>query len=219
MEHTYFKKVNMPEMPSDIKKILDDAIAKAKVSDQDEGWVGKDKSFDYRQVTKDGKTVRSCRAHHNELPEEIKDWIRENVIPDWLYATLAVTHPVSDLHGMHTGRTRRYLLLHLIETGGDNVITRGFQQKGYPLARLAEGTNITIENYDDHEFELVDEMQIMPGDWVIFDTKVLHDVINITDNRVAIHLALDSNFDVDNWVYTNEPGEFATANYQEGTTK
>jgi hypothetical protein len=29
MEHTYFKKVNMPEMPLDTKKILEDAIKEA----------------------------------------------------------------------------------------------------------------------------------------------------------------------------------------------
>jgi len=214
-KHDYFKILDVPKLPNDLQQELQVAIDNAKENDQDLGWVGKDKTFDTRTVTRDGKTMRSCRVHHNPLPKSIDKWLKENVLSEYLYSSLAVTHPVSDTHGMHCGRTRRYLIMYLVETGGDNVITRGFEEEGYPRERINE-LDIQISNYDDHKLKQIDEIHIQPGDWVVIGAKTLHDVIGIEGYRVAVHIGIDSNFDLENWEYTDEEGMMKQYSLTEG---
>jgi len=203
-----FIKPNLPTMPDNVKQALEEDVTKALNNDEDLGWNRSD-SYNFRTVEIDNKTVRSCRTHHSHLSETVENWIKENVVPHWLYATLAVTHPVSDLHAMHTDRTRRYLLIYMIDTGGDNVVSKLYKEKGQPLHRHVDNTNqVLITDYAEHKFEVLDESRVQPGEWVMFDTKVLHDVMNIQRERIAVHISIDSNFDFDKWEYTDAEGHF-----------
>jgi hypothetical protein len=213
MEHLKYKKVSLPEMPDNIKQDLANDVARARMHDEDLGW-NRSSSYHNRTVQFNNKNVQSCRTHHSHLSDSVENWIRENVVPHWLYATIAITHPVSNLHGMHTDRTRRYVLLYIVERGGDDVVARLYQEKGQPITRFANNTNqVLITDYNQHEFEILDESRAQPGEWVIFDSKILHDIQNIEKERVAIHISLDSNFDLDTWTYTDQSGDFKSEDF------
>lgn len=202
MNKNYFKILNVPAMPDNIADQLTIAANHAKHSRPDITWASQDTAYDQRTIIKDGITLRSTRSHHGDLPESVKDWIRIHVIPNWLYCNLVVTPPTSHIHGAHTDKTRRYILIYMIETGGDNVTSRWYQEKGFPLYRT-EKQHVLIENYDKHDLIELAQYVVQPGTWIAFDGKILHDVQNITDNRVAIHIGIDETFDLKTWQYSS----------------
>jgi hypothetical protein len=130
---------------------------------------------------------------------EFMDWLaRElpgNVRGNWVKQTSGVREPgQAHAHIAHTDRVRRVAINYIIDTGGENVRTSWYRERGQSLHRDYKGAGEMVAgrkqiNYSD--LELVESVVFEPMSWYMIQTDVIHDVQNITANRVS----LTGNFD------------------------
>lgn len=205
MKEQFFKILNIPPLPAELEQLLEDTISKTKISTPEESlkltnWDTNDPGYGKRVFIKDGKSIQGTRSYHHDLPEPIRDWVKKNVLDRWLFCNLAITPGTCNIHGIHTDKTRRYLIIYMIDPGGSNVITRWYQEKGFPVARTEIGHSL-IKNYDEHELIEIASHIIQPKTWIAFDAKILHDAQNIVSDRIALHIGMDETFDLENWKY------------------
>ena len=95
----------------------------------------------------------------------------------------------SPFQGPHTDLVRCYVLMYILENGGDNCTTAWYQEKGKDFYRPGK-LLLTVDDYD-----LLDErdrVQLPTGSWAIINTEYLHAVENIEKDRIAVHLGLDT---------------------------
>lgn len=107
--------------------------------------------------------------------------------------TNATNHPNGSQLIPHTDMKRGDFCIHWIfSTGGDQVKTCWWQEKGHDLIRPPWTNKIDYSNLD-----LVDEMVWKPERWCIFRTDIIHSVTNIQTERTAFAVGVSGIIDVD----------------------
>jgi hypothetical protein len=76
--------------------------------------------------------------------------------------------------------------MYLLETGGNNCQTVFYQEKDQPVWREDVGCFVT--DYD--LLTEIDTITIPKGTWCVFDTTVLHGVLNLESDRIAVQVGL-----------------------------
>lgn len=143
-------------------------------------------------------SYRVDRCPYEKNPE-FMEWLGlqlpGNVRSNWLQQTSAARTPGQPhAHLAHTDRVRRVAINYIIDTGGDNVITSWYRERGQSLHRpyKAAGEVIAGRNHIEYsDLELLESVQFEANSWYMIQTDVIHDVQNITSNRVS----LTGNFD------------------------
>jgi hypothetical protein len=89
---------------------------------------------------------------------------------------------------LHVDRSRDYVLIYVVETGGPDVRTKFYKYRDRPLELPREMAfqTLTTEGAD-----LVDEVVLPVGRWAFLNGKTAHQVTNLESERVSIHLSLD----------------------------
>lgn len=91
---------------------------------------------------------------------------------------------------MHIDYRRSATLQYIIDTGGDNVRTNFYQERGGPLFQD------TAPNLEYDDVDLIDSVHMKKNCWYLFRSDVLHDVTGIENTRRHISV----NFlDLDYW--------------------
>lgn len=142
-----------------------------------------------RILTRDDQSYPSTKTERTALNDQTQAWVKNNICKDFTECSYSVTAPTSQSHGPHTDVTRLWLLMYIIDAGGDQVKNCFWQQKGYDKLR-PENTPVTVCDYS--ELESVSEIQFPVNTWVLFNTKILHSVENIQKPRIAIHVGLNN---------------------------
>jgi len=143
--------------------------------------------MDRELSTPDGK-VKSLHLPRYPLTGESKEWIGNNIINEYIACSVGVT-TVSDSSktlGPHVGLTRAYILMYLLDKGGENVQTRFYQKHGEPKVY---GLCRTVPT-DYAELDLIDSQKFELGNWYIVNESILHDIHGIETPRISVQISL-----------------------------
>jgi hypothetical protein len=134
-----------------------------------------------RSVQRKGTIVQSRSQKGRDMGTDWEQWVRENIVDDFIETGLRVSEPVSDTHGAHTDPLRKWKLYYLLERGGDNAVTCFYKEKGHPVVRDLNDEMIVCNNMD--ELELIEQVTWPMKQWVLINTMVIHSVENIQGYR------------------------------------
>lgn len=169
---------NLPAIPQNLLNELLPGI-----TDQKLQFVNPD-----RQLSDGSKNILYQRW---ELTANLEKWIRENITANFDTAGIQIldfSARQSERLLPHTDSSpRRWVLNYSISAGGDNVITSFYQEKDHPIVRDPLCRPDSIEN-----LELLESHKIQCFRWHLLKTCVIHEVVGVTSQRIAISLGIDS---------------------------
>lgn len=131
-----------------------------------------------------GESSSQIRKHFSDTFEQ---WIKENIIEEFLDWGVVATTPKMNYVGPHTDIARQYSLIFPIELGGDEVTTSFW----IPADGSPPPYAPTYSNYDD--LIKVGDLKANPLEWYILNSKIIHSVENISQGRITIQVSLDHN--------------------------
>lgn len=161
-----------------------------------------------RKLNKNGKSTTSTRTFRYDMGEEFHQWVRDNIVENFTEASISMTPASIGPHmGAHTDFSNNFRFMYMLDTGGDNCETNFYQEKGEDYYRPGKKW-INVDDFD--RLELRDTFHIPKNRWILMNTQFLHSVENITSNRVAIHITVQTPAGIKadlSGLYINE-GEF-----------
>jgi len=145
-----------------------------------------------RFCSREGKKFLASPSVRAELPnnlqQEFENWVRDNILPEFLHAGVNYRHFNADTGGIHTDTSREFSLTYNIESGGDNAGITWWQEKGKSLIR-EPGVQIL-------DFDLVDPVKDFRGfgqGWFFHDARILHSTEGLERPRVQFQVSLNGN--------------------------
>jgi len=187
-----------PNIPTPPQEIIDESL-KMIESDDNLQWSVKQpmlKSFPFLTNSK-GETIHGSTYKRFNVNNKILTWAMDAVDPTLnftpsgnfrigiqVFEYIYNGEPCS--YAPHTDGPRGDdVLNYLIDAGGENVITKWYQEKGQPFPRLPSLRLDSFENLFEVHSEKFDA-----GAWFILNTKALHTVENLTRSRISISIGL-----------------------------
>lgn len=156
-----------------------------------------DSEYANRWLIKDGKKIKSRIQFGYDLGDEWKAWVKENIIEDF-YATGGRYSYGKDTttHGAHSDavveNTAIYKLYYILDAGGEDARTVFYQEHGHPLNRKGSWEHIC--HCDDYsKMDVVEELRIPQGRWVLLNTNILHGVEGVTGTRLNLVVVVTTN--------------------------
>lgn len=141
-----------------------------------------------------GSKKTSVFSDRYQSSKELVEWVSSNVYTLPASVNINITNLASDSFGPHVDYNRRSILIYVIEQGGTNVLTKWWQQLGYPLHRpeMQDVSNGWAINCDDYsQLEERASICIPPRTWIRFcDTSILHSVENLESQRLTIQIPI-----------------------------
>ena len=148
-----------------------------------------------------GKEFTYASYERFDIRGKLLTWLQYNIIrnPIDFGASFNGIKDHKHDHGLHIDYSRRYTLNYVIEPGGDNVITQFNQEEGMPLERLDITattipppvlTSALVTKKQAQKIKVIDSVKIDTGRWILLNTKVIHEVVNIQDTRISIQISL-----------------------------
>lgn len=116
------------------------------------------------------------------------DWAQQNISASAIDMRFTHTTPGRDRLGPHCDMTRSYVLVWLIQSGGQQHRTVFYRQISTGI--LQGGANYHVDDYSD--LEELGSLQVPLHRWTLLNATILHSVENITQGRVALHVSLGS---------------------------
>jgi hypothetical protein len=140
-----------------------------------------------RSVQRQGTIVQSRSQKGRDMGADWEQWVRENIVNDFLETGLRVSEPVSDTHGAHTDPQRKWKLYYLLERGGDDAVTCFYKEKDQPVVRDLDDM-VVCNNMD--ELEVIDRVQWPMHQWVLLNTMIIHGVEGIQGYRTNFTVSI-----------------------------
>jgi hypothetical protein len=133
------------------------------------------------------KYSRAMYRRYN-LGKLTDEWIRDNIASEYSQMGSQVMRN-GDAFFPHTdGGPRRYILNYLIDTGGEQVETRWYQQPGYNLYREGDAMQ-----WPDNSNLNVVHTEIFPvKSWTMLFGKVIHGVVGLTSPRMQLSISFSA---------------------------
>jgi hypothetical protein len=171
----------LPRMPEEfVQRILS-------IAEDDESFR---KHRDRRARTEDSNKRKVIAETHGksfpkiDLPQDIQDWVKENVTDKFHEVSVRKTIEEGDHHFPHVDITRSWVLMYLLQGGGEDHATVWYKDKDY--ARPYMGIEYT--SYD--QLEEVTRLQIPLQTWVLMNASTPHSVENIPGVRIGVTVGL-----------------------------
>lgn len=138
-------------------------------------------TYSTRSVTKNKEIKVSRYQQSRDMGSDWTDWVRVNLIDDFIETGLRVSVPVSDTHGAHTDPMRKWKLYYLLERGGGDAVTKFYREQGQPLVRDQSDDNVSCNNMD--TLEELESVQWPMNQWILLNTMVIHSVESVPNIR------------------------------------
>ena len=128
--------------------------------------------------------------------DEFKNWFSKNlfVLPSHQpieFQKQQARFGTIGTHIVHSDIVRTFAVNYVFETGGDNVTTNWYKERGFPLYRTKSYGGKQADSgsvkYDD--LECLDSVVLKKNRWYILDVRVLHDVQNIINCRKSLTIS------------------------------
>jgi len=184
----FYKKLNFPLIPIHILDSLESTLVNNIVVND----------IGYNQIhIKNNTQLTACGYSMGEVVNnKLISWLKEN-IPDVvsrfniLYQTQFSLDNTPSTHIVHTDRLRLTALNYIIDTGGSDVVTSWYKEEGMNLHRLQKtpGSQSDSGAVDYKNLQLLESVNLEKNTWYIIDTRILHDVDNITGTRKSISIS------------------------------
>jgi hypothetical protein len=178
----------LPKPPLDvIKEIITSKnpqfITRSSITDQQKKIIHNTSHFSIGD-----ETYRRSLYRRYNLGKLSEDWVRCNIAEEYTQLGSQVMHS-GDAFFPHTdGGPRRYILNYLIDTGGDNVETRWYQEPGYGIVRDGDAMqwpgNSTLETIQSEVFPV--------NSWSCLFGKVIHGVVGLTSPRIQLSIGFSA---------------------------
>ena len=133
------------------------------------------------------KYSRAIYRRYN-LGKLTDEWIRDSIASEYSQMGSQVMRN-GDAFFPHTdGGPRRYILNYLIDTGGEQVETRWYQQPGYNLYREGDA----MQWPDKSNLNII-HTEIFPvKSWTMLFGKVIHSVVGLTSPRMQLSISFSA---------------------------
>ena len=186
----FYKKLDFPSIPDNIIDSLESSLSDIDaISVPDIG--GGIQHF------KNNKKLTACSYNLRHIENnKLEIWLKENIPNiDARYNMLYQTQEprgASSTHIVHSdARGRKSALNYIIEPGGDNVVSSWYKENGKELHRgKKDPWRQSDSGFVDYaNLELLVSTTLEKGCWYVIDTRVLHDVDNITRTRKGISIS------------------------------
>jgi len=142
-----------------------------------------------RSIVKNRVTKQSRCQQSREMGVDWTQWVRDNIVNEFLETGVRVSLPVSDTHGAHTDPLRKWKLYYLLERGGDQAVTKFYRQPGFPIVRDLSDEHVIVNSMDD--LEEIDSVQWPLNQWVLLNTMILHSVEQVPDLRYNFTVSIN----------------------------
>ena len=84
-----------------------------------------------RHLTQQEHNIEMVRIPRYIVGDQFDQWVKDNVVNNFMEATVAISHPGnSGSLGPHTDRVRNFVLIYVMQTGGDRVRTNFSKSTG-----------------------------------------------------------------------------------------
>ena len=170
----FYKQIDLPQIPVELLNF--DQATQEYIPRFD---YGKDHYVDGKIITPPSYFFSDV---HNTL---LNHWLLQHLpkVPKVNYSQLIPTNSRQML--VHTDIKRIAALNYLIDTGGDDVVTRWYQEQEHPVERQEKTVgNQTDTGYVDYQnLNLLDSTVFKKNCWYLVRTNVLHDATNISSTR------------------------------------
>lgn len=139
---------------------------------------------------KDGLTVNSVESKRFWISEEYDQWVIDNVQPEVRGCGVNIFEH-GPLVAPHVDANRNYQLQYLLETGGPNVETVWYRQKGKDIVRpdIRHVFDLDKLVLDYNELEELDKIVFPKNTWVCINTTIIHAVENIESRRMSLQIS------------------------------
>jgi hypothetical protein len=123
---------------------------------------------------------------------ELLTWLKINIIPDANTYAVGLYGPVDSVNNnrpIHIDWSRDYVMMYLTEPGGESVETTWYKSNNRPLVLNKDCKDIF------HLEELTELTRVCfePNRWVVFNTKIIHQVTGLTGLRQCIQMGFNQN--------------------------
>ena len=133
---------------------------------------------------KNGSAVPNTVCTRYSINPDIVDWAKQNISQE--FHTIGLNHQGTDNGGVaipHTDRSRNWTLIWLTDTGGTDVPTVFWQEKGFPAQRDAGYYPKSYDNLVEIESHVIETNR-----WILLNANVIHSVENLMRIRKAVQL-------------------------------
>jgi hypothetical protein len=131
---------------------------------------------------------RSILYRRWNVGPKFESWFKANVCDRYTVLSLQTHHKIDEVtqHSPHTDRTRPWVLMYLIEPGGDTVTTSWYKERNQPLLR----SNGLHKGLFKNQIDLVESIQVEPKRWCLLNSRIIHGVTGITGTRISFAAAI-----------------------------
>jgi hypothetical protein len=126
-----------------------------------------------------------------DITGPLRTWLEANITNQAFAYMATFAGPLSETQRdrvLHVDRSRDYVLIYVVETGGSDVRTKFYKYRDRPLELPRE---MAFQTLSTEGADLVDEVVLPVGRWAFLNGKTAHQVTNLESERVSIHLSLD----------------------------
>jgi len=194
-----YKILDLPPVPDELVKQAYEiyhADVKAKTNIAD--WHKYEGYAEYRHrevIHTDGTKFKTTGTARYRVSDEFEAWARDMFKPSFTLAGLSVMDvDYSKTMAPHVDTSRNYTIQYLLDTGGSNVETTFWQEKGKPITRpdLRQNYNPDDVIKDYRDLIELDRFRIPAGVWVSLHSSILHSIENLESPRIAFQLGTDN---------------------------
>jgi hypothetical protein len=179
--------VDLPQIPQEFINQSLQAITANHLNEERWWWPQTASEVD----SVDNKLKQNVSFLQYKLPNNVIEWFNENVIISGCNAIHISKTTDGDHKGAHTDKTRDYVLMYLIELGGEKPYTVWYQEKNQPVIREKKARV--------HDYNLLTEIErvhIPQYKWCILNSRIIHGVDSLTYNRVGFQIGLTDPFEL-----------------------
>lgn len=121
------------------------------------------------------------------IGEDFDQWVRENICPEFVNATVRRSVGKSATHGAHIDNSRKYAIWYMLERGGEDSRTRFYHEKGGPVEWPWNEKRV-FNNMD--ELIELEAVKWPMRQWFVINTSVVHAITDVTGDRTSIQIGV-----------------------------
>jgi hypothetical protein len=139
-----------------------------------------------RTVVSNGKEYSSRYQVGYEIGDDFNQWVKDNIVENFVNATVRRSVGKSEMHGAHIDNSRKYAIWYMLERGGEDSRTRFYYKPGCPMEWPLE--HRVFNNMDELiEFEAV---KWPMRQWFVINTSIIHAITDVFENRTSIQIGV-----------------------------
>jgi len=182
---------NLPPVPIKIDQVVKH-LQDTKLDQTADNYTSKYHDIKARELLVNGKTFETAKSVRFELGALWENWVKTHIHSEYLETGVNFTTK-GQYHGAHLDSGRNYILIYLIESGGNKVDTVFYQENGYPIERPRTKEYDPCHVHDYSNLTEIYRVEVPLRKWILLNTRILHGVEGIESTRIAYQIGFDKN--------------------------